>query len=222
MKRIRVIKAYFYLTSYFLRLFFYLLYGIIKLSRMKQAPITILGGSRLPQDSSYREQAQLIAQNLTHEEIPVLVGGSSSYLETWCHQPHEHKHTIESVMAINVKSTQDQAISCIHNDMVLTHFSARKWILMSYSSGFIVFPGGIGTLSELTQLLTLIQTEKRRKAPIVLIGVAYWQPLLEWLKNYTLTENLIKAEHLELFSVTDSLAEAVAIIKQNYRKDFAV
>jgi len=220
MKRVGIIRAYLHLIGYFLQLFFYLLYGIIKLSRLKQAPVTILGGSRLPQDSSYREQAQLIAQKLTLEEIPVLVGGSSSYLEKWCHQLH--KHTIESVMAINVKSTVEQDISCIHNDMVLTHFSARKWILISYSSGFIVFPGGFGTLSELTQLITLIQTEKRGKAPIVLIGVAYWQPLLEWLREYTLTEKLIKAEHLELFSVTDSLEQAVEIIKQNYHKEFAI
>lgn len=189
---------------------------------MKQPPVTIFGGSKLPQDSSYREQAQLLAQSLTNEDIPVLLGGASTYLEKRCYHMHHHKHTIESVMSINVKSSQNQENSCLHTDMMLTHFSSRKWILISYSAGFIVFPGGFGTLSELTQLLTLIQTNMRKKAPIILIGVVYWEPFLMWLREKVLAERLIEPEHMQLLEVTDSLEEAITIIKKSYSKEFAI
>lgn len=98
------------------------------------------------------------------------------------------------------------------------YFFVRKVMFVKYAQGFIVFPGGFGTLDELFESLTLIQTLKISTIPIVLIGSEYWNGLVDWIKNTMLREGTISEKDLDLFQVTDSKEEAVQIICDFYDK----
>ena len=91
-------------------------------------------------------------------------------------------------------------------------------MFVKYSQGFIVMPGGFGTLDELTEALTLIQTKKIGRFPIVLVGKKYWQGLLDWIKKVLVAEKMVSPEDLELFSVVDTEEDAVKAIDEFYTK----
>jgi len=92
-----------------------------------------------------------------------------------------------------------------------SYFFARKMMFVKYAQGFIVLPGGFGTFDELFEALTLTQTGKKTSFPITLVGSDYWQPLLDWLRNTAAVEGTISAKDLDLITLTDDVAEAVAI-----------
>ena len=94
----------------------------------------------------------------------------------------------------------------------------RKTIFMQYAQGFVVMPGGFGTLDELSEALTLIQTDKLVDFPIIFYGKEYWQGLLDWFRDTLLEEKMISPEDMDLFKVVDTPEEAVAIIEEFYNK----
>jgi len=100
--------------------------------------------------------------------------------------------------------------------MTFDYFFVRKVMFVKYSQGFIVLPGGFGTLDELFEAITLIQTKKIGRFPIILVGKNYWSGLIEWIKNTLLEEKNISPEDLELFSICDSADEAVKCIIDFY------
>jgi uncharacterized protein (TIGR00730 family) len=102
---------------------------------------------------------------------------------------------------------------CVEEYFELDYFFARKWILTQYSSGFIVFPGGFGTLDELSEVLTLIQTKQMKKVPIVLVGKEYWRPFMEWITDEALKHKAIEPEHVKLFSITDDMQTAFCFVR---------
>ena len=109
----------------------------------------------------------------------------------------------------------------IDNDKLINfdYFFVRKVMFVKYAQGFIVLPGGVGTLDELFEAITLIQTQKIGKFPIVLVGKTYWEGLLVWIKEIMLAkEQNISIEDLDLFNVVDTPAEAVDIINDFYKK----
>ena len=101
------------------------------------------------------------------------------------------------------------------------HFHARKTMFVKATEGFVVFPGGFGTLDELFESLTLIQTGKIRHFPVVLFGRAYWDPMLRWIDGTLLTEGMISPEDLRLPTVTDDPAEAVHGVVDRFRRECA-
>jgi uncharacterized protein (TIGR00730 family) len=109
----------------------------------------------------------------------------------------------------------------IDNDKLINfdYFFVRKVMFVKYAQGFIVLPGGVGTLDELFEAITLIQTQKIGKFPIVLVGKTYWEGLLVWIKEIILAkEQNISIEDLDLFNLVDTPAEAVDIINDFYKK----
>ena len=92
------------------------------------------------------------------------------------------------------------------------YFFARKTMFIKYSQGFVVFPGGYGTLDELFEALTLVQTKKVTSFPVVLVGVAYWTPLVDWLRNTMLKDGKISKEDVDSLHITDDLDEIVRIL----------
>lgn len=97
------------------------------------------------------------------------------------------------------------------------YFFARKTMFVKYSQGFIVLPGGYGTLDELFEAVTLVQTEKVTGFPIVLVGIDYWSPLLQWLRNTVADEGAISVSDLDLIQLTDDVEEAVRIVVNSAR-----
>ena len=109
----------------------------------------------------------------------------------------------------------------IDNDKLINfdYFFVRKVMFIKYAQGFIVLPGGVGTLDELFEAITLIQTKKIGKFPIILVGKSFWEGLIEWIKKTMLSkEKNISPEDLELFSVVDTSEEALNIINDFYKK----
>jgi uncharacterized protein (TIGR00730 family) len=98
------------------------------------------------------------------------------------------------------------------------HFYARKTMFVKAAEGFIIFPGGFGTLDELFESLTLIQTRKVLHFPVVLFDSDYWGPLLDWVRDRLLPDGMISAEDLELLAVTDEPARAVALVGECYER----
>jgi uncharacterized protein (TIGR00730 family) len=98
------------------------------------------------------------------------------------------------------------------------HFYARKTMFVKAAEGFVILPGGFGTLDELFEALTLIQTGKVRHFPVVLYDSAYWRPLLDWVRGRLLADGMVSAEELDLLEVTDSPVEAVATILECYER----
>ena len=98
------------------------------------------------------------------------------------------------------------------------YFFVRKNIFMRYAQGYIAMPGGFGTLDEMSEALTLIQTEKLSDFPVVLVGKDYWQGLIDWFRNTMLKDNMINEEDFTIFHVVDTAEEAVKVIEDFYRR----
>src|SRR5436190_16358907 len=103
------------------------------------------------------------------------------------------------IVGIGVKSLGEERNKCVENYFELDYFFARKWLLMYYSSAFVIFPGGFGTLDELAEILTLIQTKNLKVAPVVLIGVDYWREFVDWIHKAAVMNGMIEKENLRLF-----------------------
>jgi uncharacterized protein (TIGR00730 family) len=106
-----------------------------------------------------------------------------------------------------------------HNrTFIFRYFFARKVMFIKYAQGFVYFPGGFGTMDELFEVLTLVQTRKISRVPIVLIGKSYWSGLVDWIKDQMLNEQNINIQDLDLFHITDDIDEGVNVIKEFYKK----
>ena len=194
------------------------MYGIWKISKLKTAPVTIFGGTHLKPGSLYMNLASQLAHKLAEHGIPVLTGGGPGIMEAAsCGALGVKKKGMITSIGISVKGLETgvEESTCPRDAIEMDDFPSRKWLLTRYSLGFAVFPGGFGTLDELMELLTLIQTKKRVKAPIVLIGVEYWKPFMEWVHNSALKHGLIAPEDVELFSITDDIHEAFHVFKEH-------
>lgn len=210
----RMWRAYFSLTMHFSKTFFQLLYGVWKLSKLQNAPITVFGGTYLREDSIYMQKARHLSSLLAQQEIPVLTGGGPGIMEAASCGEATKKGKIITTIAIGIKGLGDPLFNkCVKDSIIMDYFFARKYLLVSYSIGFAVFPGGFGTLDELAELLTLIQTKQRKPAPIVLFGVDYWKPFMQWIHESALKNGLIKEEDAQLFKITDDVDYAFKLLK---------
>lgn len=191
-----------------------LLYGIYRISKLKHAPVTIFGGARLKAESIYMKQARQLAHMLASNNVPVLTGGGPGIMEAATCGAITSKGMVVTTIGISVKGleSRDGQTKCQRNVIEMNDFGARKWLLIHYSVGFAVFPGGFGTLNELSEILTLIQTHLNPKAPIVLIGTDYWKPLMTWIQDFALKDGLISAEDAALFTLTDDIDMAFTLL----------
>lgn len=198
----------------FLILFFHLfhttlqmLYGGWRISKLKGHIITIFGSSRLKLDTPYAKKAHEISTKFIQMGVSVLTGGGTGIMQAaGCDLP-QGKNAGKSI-GIGVKGLEDKP-ECMQEFFELDYFFSRKWLLTEFSTGFVIFPGGFGTLDEMAGVLTLIQTKKLKRVPVVLIGKEFWAPLVEWITKEALGHGTIVADELEFFYVTDDLDEAI-------------
>ena len=124
-------------------------------------------------------------------------------------------------MNINLPFEQKSNDYIDHDKLMnFEYFFVRKVMFIKYSQGFVVMPGGLGTLDELFEALTLIQTEKIKKFPILLVGKEYWSGLLDWIKGVLLKEHKIDADDMNLIDVVDSKEEVVQILHKFYKQEY--
>jgi len=214
MKFIQRLSMFFSVGLRLARVFWQLLYGIWRISKLSHPIVSIFGSAKTLQKDLYAQQANQIAAWLVEQEISVLTGGGPGIMEAanWGAVLKRHKEEIHS-LGIGVRGLNESKNMFVEEYFELDYFFARKWLLTQYSMGFIVFPGGFGTLDELSEVLTLIQTRQMKKVPIVLIGTSYWKPFMQWVTDQALAHNLIKAEHVKLFSITDDPYKAFCFVR---------
>ncbi len=196
-----------------LRVVFQTTYGVWKVSRLPKPLISIFGGAQLKKNDRYWRMAHELAAKLTAVDISVLTGGGPGVMEAVnCGAVPQGEGKGVS-MGIGVKDLGEGTNPCVQEYHELDYFFARKWLLTRYSSGFVVFPGGFGTLDELTEVLTLIQTKKIPRVPIILIGVEYWDDFMAWVKKEALDHGLIDKKDLQLFTLTDDIEQAFCLVR---------
>lgn len=179
--------------------------------------VSIFGSARTKESNPYYQIGHDIAFQLTQKGYGVITGGGPGIMEA---ANAGAKKGQGASVGLNIKLPFEQyPNSFIDYDKSLhfDYFFVRKVMFVKYSQGFVVMPGGFGTLDELFEALTLIQTYKIGRFPIVLVGKSFWEGLVEWIKATLLTaENNINEEDLELFKVVDTAEEAVAEIDKFY------
>lgn len=211
---LRSLGGYVRILGYMFRLFFSLLRAIWKISRLKHPPASIFGGSRLKPDSIYMQKATELAHMLADAGIPVLTGGGPGIMEAATCGALQTKSGVVTALGITVPGLDlvEPTSSCVSDIIVIQNYAARKWLLIEYSVAYVVFPGGYGTLNELTEVVTLIQTKLHVKVPLVLIGKDYWKPIVSWIHDVALKNDLISKEDAQIFIVTDDIHEAFDMI----------
>ena len=192
--------------------------GFEKLSRIGPC-VSIFGSARTTPENKYFKLAEDIAYKLTQYGYGIITGGGPGIMEAG---NLGAKKGGGSSVGINIALPFEQQPNMfIDADKLITfdHFFVRKVMFMKYAQGFIVLPGGFGTLDELFEAITLIQTEKIGQFPIVLVGKEYWEGLITWVRKVMLEdEGNISPKDLDLFKVVDTAEEAVEIINNFYSK----
>ena len=172
--------------------------------------VSIFGSARTRNDDPYYHAAEETAAQLTRVGFAVITGGGPGIMEA------ANKGAFEAgglSIGCNIELPFEQYSNpYLTRGLKFKYFFVRKMMFVKYSLGFIIFPGGFGTLDELFEALTLIQTKKIRNFPVVLFGSDYWQGLIDWIRDWALKEGKVTEEDLRRLHVTDSPAEVVQII----------
>ncbi len=192
--------------------------GYEKLARIGPC-VSIFGSARTTPDNKYYKLAEDIAFKLTRHGYGVITGGGPGIMEAANMGAKKGKGRS---VGINIDLPFEQEANLfIDSDKLITfdHFFVRKVMFMRYAQGFIVLPGGFGTLDEMFEAITLIQTQKIGKFPIVLVGKKYWEGLFKWVTETMLEqEKNISPEDMEIFTIVDTAEEAVDFINEFYSK----
>lgn len=192
--------------------------GFEKLAKIGPC-VSIFGSARTKNDHRYYKMAEEIAARLVRHGYGVITGGGPGIMEAGNKGAYEEGGKSVGLNIILPFEQFDN--SYIDADKLITfdHFFVRKVMFVKYAQGFVVMPGGFGTLDELFEALTLIQTKKIGRFPIVLVGSEYWSGLLDWIRTTMLDkENNVNAEDLDLVNIVDTPAEAVKVIDDFYSK----
>ncbi len=191
--------------------------GFETLSRIGPC-VSIFGSARTKPDSPYYKLAEEIAYLLTKKGFGVITGGGPGIMEAANKGAH---FAGGKSVGLNIDLPHEQRPNpFIDQDKFINfnYFFVRKVMFMKYAQGYVVLPGGFGTLDELFEAITLIQTNKLVRFPIVLVVRDYWDGLIKWIKERMLEEQKISQEEMDIFSVVDTAEEAIGVVEDFYDK----
>jgi uncharacterized protein (TIGR00730 family) len=176
--------------------------------------VTVYGSARLKPDNAWYAETEEIAYLLGKAGFNIMTGGGPGVMEAA--NLGARKANVKSV-GLNIQLPKEQMCN-IYADRVITfhHFFVRKVMLVKYATAFVIMPGGLGTLDEVTEVLTLIQTQKIKPFPVIMFSSEYWRGFLDWLKKTVLETGYISEEDFELLRVFDSPQEVVNAVKTWY------
>jgi uncharacterized protein (TIGR00730 family) len=176
----------------------------------------LFGSARVKEGSAPYESARAVGKRFAEIGWAVVTGGGGGVMEGANRGAQEGNGLS---VGFNIVLPHEQAPNP-YLDVAYTfdHFYARKVCFVRPSEGFVIFPGGFGTLDELYESLTLIQTGKIKHFPVVLFDVDYWRPMTEWIKERPLAEGMVSSDDLELLHLTDDVESAVAYVLECYER----
>ncbi|MFF2651193.1 TIGR00730 family Rossman fold protein [Streptomyces sp. NPDC058045] len=176
------------------------------------AAISVFGSARTPVDSPEYESGVRLGRALVDAGFAVITGGGPGAMEAANKGAFEASGTS---VGLGIELPFEQGLNAyVDIGLNFRYFFVRKMMFVKYAQGFVVLPGGLGTLDELFEALTLVQTEKVTRFPIVLFGSAYWGGLVDWLKNSVIAQGKAAEKDLLLFHLTDDVDEAVALVSK--------
>ena len=189
--------------------------GFEEMKRIRHA-VSIFGSSRIKTGHPYYLAAEKTARLLVKAGYAVITGGGPSIMEA------ANKGASEAggkSIGLNIDLPFEQKPNAYINHLVNFHyFFCRKVCFVKYAKAFVIFPGGYGTLDELSESITLIQTQRMQAFPVILYSSAYWQGLLDWFKGPVLREQCIHSKELDIIQIADKPEDVVKIIKRFYSK----
>lgn len=187
--------------------------GFERLARIKPS-VSMFGSARTPPDHPWYQLAEDIARALSDAGFSVVSGGGPGVMEAANKGAFAGK---SPSIGLNIQLPQEQGGNP-YQDISLNfrHFFTRKVMFVKYASAYVVLPGGFGTLDELAEILTLVQTGKTRRIPIILVHSAYWRGLIDWFRDTLADTGTINHEDLDLFRVLDEPQEVVDAIFDHY------
>jgi len=190
--------------------------GFVAVERIGRPGVTVFGSARVGEDHPAYKQAREVARRLAEAGFAIVTGGGPGVMEAANRGARDAGGVS---VGFNIELPHEQH-SNPYLDISLTfkHFYARKTMFVKAAEGFVIFPGGFGTLDELFESLTLIQTGKVLHFPVVLFDTAYWGALMDWIEGRLLADGMISPEDLELLHVTDDPEDAVTLITECYER----
>jgi hypothetical protein len=189
--------------------------GFDKLASVEPA-VTIYGSARVRPGDELYVKTEEIARRLGKLGFNIITGGGPGIMEA------ANKGAFDAgakSIGLNIELPEEQ-VGNEYTNMSITfhHFFVRKVMLVKYALAFVIMPGGLGTLDELSEVLTLMQTHKIKPFPVILFSSAYWKGFLDWLQSYTLAQGYISPDDLDLLRVCDTPKGVADIVKSWYRK----
>ena len=178
--------------------------------------VSIFGSARTARDHRYFELAERLARLLSDAGFSVISGGGPGIMEACNKGAHEGR---SPSVGLNIELPREQFGNTYQDiSLAFRHFFARKVTFMRFSIAYVVLPGGFGTLDVLSEALTLMQTGKIRRMPIILVGAAFWGGLLHWISDRLVSEGMINPDDLSLMQVIDEPQKVVDAIFHHYEK----
>ena len=173
--------------------------------------VSVFGSARTKAHHQYYELAEELGQRLAQAEIPVIAGGGPGIMEA------ANKGAYEAggrSVGLNIRLPRETTNNSYQtHSLQFEYFYSRKATFFMHSAAYVALPGGFGTLDELFEALTLVQTHKNPPAPIVLVGTKFWAGLLEWIKDQLISHAYISPNDVNLITLTDDLDEVMQIIQ---------
>jgi uncharacterized protein (TIGR00730 family) len=174
--------------------------------------VTIFGSARTKPDDPDYQKAEKLAELLVRAGFSVITGGGPGIMEA---ANKGASNAVGYSVGLNIRLPMEQEPNPYSNiKLEFRYFFVRKVMLAKYSVAFVFFPGGFGTMDEMFEILTLVQTRKIRPVPIVLVDKQFWKPLVSWFTKTLIPENKISTQDLEIFKVLDEPEEIVNYIKE--------
>jgi uncharacterized protein (TIGR00730 family) len=196
------------------------LQGFLAVERIGKPAISVFGSARVNEDDPVYADAREVGQRIAEAGFAVVTGGGPGVMEA---ANRGCKDGGGLSVGFNIALPHEQGLNPYCDmEMTFKHFYARKTMFVKAAEGFVIFPGGFGTLDEAFEALTLIQTGKVLNFPVVLFDRGYWQHLLDWINGRLLEDGMISPDDVELLHVTDDPAEAVRLVVASYDERNAV
>ncbi len=187
--------------------------GIELLAKLGYA-VSVYGSSQLDEDNHYNQQAEALGQIFASNGLAVITGGGPGIMEAANRGAFDEPGVS---VGLNIDLAKEQTAN-EYQDISLDfrYFFVRKFLFVKQAIGFVIFPGGYGTMDELFEALTLVQTGKVDPFPIVLVGVKYWSGLIDWLQQTMLGEGCVTHSDMKLFQLVDTPEEAADIVLKHH------